>query len=46
MASMEMVRRYLDHITAGEFEAAMDYWADDVVVQCVWQQHHQRHLHG
>ena len=31
MASMEMMRTYLDHITAGEFEAAMGYWADDVV---------------
>ena len=34
MASMDMeaMRRYLNHITAGEFEAAMDYWADDIVV--------------
>ena len=31
MASMEMMRRYLDHLTAGEFEAAAEYWADDIV---------------
>ncbi len=31
MSSMEMMRTYLDHITAGEFEAAMEYWADDIV---------------
>jgi len=32
MVSMEMMRSYLDHITAGEFEAAMGYWADDIVI--------------
>ena len=32
MVSMEMMRSYLDQITAGEFEAAMDYWANDVVL--------------
>ncbi len=32
MVSMEMMRIYLDHITASEFEAAMGYWADDIVV--------------
>ena len=32
MGSMEMMRSYLDHITAGEFEAAMGYWADDIVI--------------
>ena len=32
MPSMEMMRSYLDLITAGEFEAAMDFWADDVVL--------------
>ena len=31
MASMEMMRRYVDHLTAGEFEAAAEYWADDIV---------------
>ena len=31
MASMEMMRRYLDHLTAGEFEAAAEFWADDIV---------------
>ena len=31
MASMEMMRRYLDHVFAGEFEAAARYWADDIV---------------
>ena len=31
MASLEMMRRYLDHITAGELEAAGEYWADDMV---------------
>jgi len=30
--SMEMMRSYLDLITAGEFEAALDYWADNVVL--------------
>ncbi len=32
MVSMEMMRSYLNHITAGEFEAAMGYWADDIVI--------------
>ena len=31
MASMEMIRSYLDHITAGEWEAATDFWADNIV---------------
>ena len=31
MASMEMMRRYVDHLTAGEFEEAAEYWADDIV---------------
>jgi len=31
MASKEMMRRYLDLITAGEFAAATEYWADDLV---------------
>ena len=32
MPSMEMMRSYLDLITAGEFEAVLDYWADNVVL--------------
>ena len=32
MVSMEMMRSYLDQFTAGEFEAAMGYWADDIVI--------------
>ncbi len=32
MGSTEMMRSYLDHVTAGEFEAAMGYWADDIVI--------------
>ena len=32
MVSMEMMRSYLDAITSGEFEAAMGYWADDIVI--------------
>ena len=31
MSSMEMMRRYIDHIKAGEFEAAAEYWSDDIV---------------
>ena len=32
MVSKEMMRSYLDQVTAGEFEAAMGYWADDIVI--------------
>jgi ketosteroid isomerase-like protein len=32
MPSLEMMRNYLDHITGGEFDTAIDYWADDIVV--------------
>lgn len=32
MANYEMMRSYLDHIVAGEFDAAMEYFADDVTV--------------
>ena len=31
MASTEMMRRYVDHLAAGEFEAAAGYWSDDIV---------------
>ena len=32
MASMDMMRSYVDLLTAGDFEAVREYWADDIVI--------------
>ena len=31
MPSLDMMRQYANHVVAGEFEAAMGFWADDIV---------------